>query len=393
MTVASNTVIGTLPGGTEVVAASLEAGRELLTTVDDYLSQQSPFDRQARVNLRRQVVEVTLPMYLDYIASQVMSWSQAEIKALGAIVSAMAKLFAPLSLPLPAEIHLVKTSGQEEGYAAYTRRKDTIVLPANMVASVETAASYGDPLHPTNDVSYLQNVMIHECFHLFSKNHPEERFKLYDRIHYRSTGAAVVLPDVPWGPPGSQTTMGDLKIMNPDEPDFDVYIEMLVPSIPGAEDSPRVKRALAPLLLAKSPYQGGVFFEYLEWWFMSIAEGPDRRWAPVLDPDGHPGCTRVRRSCPSTSRSSLPISRRRSFSPTRSLRRTLCSWRTSRASTSLVSCTRRFRPIAGRHEPRTNEHPRGQRGAPQREFTPRVRWEPRYRTAGRADVRYASVHA
>ena len=232
MTVASNTVIGTLPGGTEVVAASLEAGRELLTTVDDYLSQQSPFDRQARVNLRRQVVEVTLPMYLDYIASQVMSWSQTEIKALGAIVSAMAKLFAPLSLRLPAEIHLVKTNGQEEGYAAYTRRKDTIVLPANMVASVETATSYGDPLHPTNDVSYLQNVMIHECFHLFSKNHPEERFKLYDRIHYRSTGAVV--------------------------------------------------------LLANRPYEGGVFFEYLEWWFMSIAEGPDRRWAPVLGPDGYP---------------------------------------------------------------------------------------------------------
>jgi hypothetical protein len=232
MTVASNTVIGTLPGGTEVVATSLEAGRELLTTVDDYLSQQSPFDRQARVNLRRQVVEVTLPMYLDYIASQVMSWSQTEIKALGAIVSAMAKLFAPLSLRLPAEIHLVKTSGQEEGYAAYTRRKDTIVLPANMVASVETATSYGDPLHPTNDVSYLQNVMIRECFHLFSKNHPEERFKLYDRIHYRSTGAAV--------------------------------------------------------LLANRPYDGGVFFEYLKWWFMSIAEGPDRRWAPVLGPDGYP---------------------------------------------------------------------------------------------------------
>jgi len=119
--------------------------------------------------------------------------------------------------------------------------------------------------------------MIHECFHLFSKNHPEERFKLYDRIHYRSTGAAVLLPDVPWGPPGSQSTIADLKITNPDEPDFDVYIEMLVPSIPGDEDNPRVKRALAPLLLANRPYEGGVFFEYLEWWFMSIAEGPDRR--------------------------------------------------------------------------------------------------------------------
>ena len=82
--------------------------------------------------------------------------------------------------------------------------------------------------------------------------------------------------------------MADLKITNPDEPDFDVYIEMLVPSIPGDEDSPRVKRALAPLQLANRPYEGGVFFEYLEWWFMSIAEGPDRRWAPVLGPDGYP---------------------------------------------------------------------------------------------------------
>jgi hypothetical protein len=288
VTAASNIVIGTLPGGTEVVAVSIEAGRELLTTVDDYVSQQSRFDRQARVNLRREVIEVTLPIYLNYVASQVMSWSEPEIEALKTIFSAMAQLFASLSMRLPAKIHLVKTSGQEEGYAAYTRRKDTIVLPANMVASVETATSYGDPLHPSNDVSYLQNVMIHECFHIFSKNHPEERFKLYDSIHYRSTGAAVELPDVPWGPSGSHATMRDLKITNPDEPGLDVYIEMLVPSLPGQTDGAPVKRALAPLLLAKSPYEGGVFFEYLEWWFMAIAEGPGGRWAPILGLDGRP---------------------------------------------------------------------------------------------------------
>lgn len=288
MTPESNTVIGSLPGGTEVLAVSIEAGRELLTTVDDYVKQQSPFDRQARVNLRREVVEVTLPIYLDYVASQVMSWSQAEIESLKTIVSAMAKLFESFSLRLPAKIQLVKTTGQEEGYAAYTRRRDTIVLPANMIASVETAAGYGDPLHPTNDVSYLQNVMIHECFHLYSKNHPEGRFKLYERIHYRSTGAAVELPNAPWGPPGSQATMRDLKITNPDEPGFDVYIEMLVPSVPGQPGSPRVKRYLAPLLLAKSPYTGGIFFDYLEWWFMAIAQGPDGRWAPVVGAGGLP---------------------------------------------------------------------------------------------------------
>lgn len=284
----SNIVVGSLPGGTEVIAVAIEKGRELLTTVDDYVSQQSEFDRQARVNLQREVVEVTLPIYLDYVASQVMSWSETEIKALRTIVSAMAKLFVPFSLKLPAEIYLLKTSGQEEGHAAYTRRKDTIVLPVNMVASVETATSYGDPLHPTNDLVYLQNVIIHECFHLFSKNHPKERFVLYDRIHYRHTGAAVELPDVLWGPPGSRSTMRDLKITNPDEPYLDVYIEMLVPSVPGHQDSPLVKKALAPLLLSNGPYEGGVFFEYLEWWFMAIAEAQDHRWVPVLGPDGRP---------------------------------------------------------------------------------------------------------
>jgi hypothetical protein len=42
---------------------------------------ESPFDRQARVNLRREVVEVTLPIYLNFVASQVMSWSEAETPA------------------------------------------------------------------------------------------------------------------------------------------------------------------------------------------------------------------------------------------------------------------------------------------------------------------------
>ena len=284
----SDAILGSLSNGTEVVAVSIETGRELVMTVDEYVMQQSSFDRQARMNLRREVVEVTLPMYLDYVASQVMSWSQNEIEALEHIVSAMAQLFKPLSLRLPAKVQLVKTSGLEEGYSAYTRRKDTIVLPANMVASVETATGYSDPLHPTNDFGFLQNVMIHECFHLFSKNNPEERFKLYERIHYRSTGTAIELPDVPWGPPGFHAMMRDLKITNPDEPSLDIYIDMHVPSVPGQPGSPRVKRSLAPLLLAKSPYNGGVFFVYLEWWFMAIAQDPDGRWSPVLGAEGHP---------------------------------------------------------------------------------------------------------
>ena len=53
-----------------------------------------------------------------------------------------------------------------------------------MVASVLTVASHGDPLHPSNNLSHLQNVFIHECFHLFSKNQPETRHRLYQLVHY-----------------------------------------------------------------------------------------------------------------------------------------------------------------------------------------------------------------
>lgn len=284
---ASDTAIGTLPGGTEIVAASLATGRRLLTTVDDYVRSQSVFDRQARVNLQREVVEVTQAIYLDYVASQVMAWSPDELEALRTIVSSVASLFAPLSLRLPAQIHLVKTSGQEEGYAAYTRRLDTIVLPTNMVASVLTAASYGDPLHPSNDLSYLQNVFIHECFHLFSKNHPETRRRLYQLVHYRILGNAIELPNVSWGA-ASAASMRELKIANPDEPDANVCIDLVVPSDPAQPSSPPIRRPLAPILLASGPYAGGVFFEYLHWWFLAIEEDAAGHWAPVLGKDGRP---------------------------------------------------------------------------------------------------------
>lgn len=290
-----DTPLGQLPGGTQVVAAGIPTGRAMLTTVDDYVRRQTPFDRQARVNLRREVVEVTPTIYLDYVSSQVMDWSPQELLSLKAIVAAVAPLFASLSLRLPAVIRLVKTTGQEEGYAAYTRRDDTIVLPANMVASTQTAASYGDPLHPADDLSYLQDVFIHECFHLFSKNHPRERFALYDAIHYRSTGHLIELPDVPWGPPGAQAPMRDLRITNPDESGLDVCIDMQVPEVPAAStDSPDaaptklVQRTLAPLLLADRPYAGGVFFDYLQWWFMAITQDAAGRWVPLTGPDGLP---------------------------------------------------------------------------------------------------------
>lgn len=285
--VGEDLVLGELLGGTRMIAASLAHGRELLSTVDEYVTNQSRFDRQSRVNLRYEVVEVTPKIFLDYVSSQVMAWSDDEIASLKEIVASMAKKLALLDVTLPEEVWVVKTSGLEEGYAAYTRLMNVIALPNNMVGSLQTTVNYGDPLHPASDTSYLEDVITHECFHIFSKNNSERRFALYDLVGYASTGAPVPLPDTPWGPASAHDTVPMLKITNPDTPVLNVYIELEVPEVPGGGTGTLVKRPLLPVLLASGPYEGGIFFDYLAWWFLAI-EQCRGAWVPVLDDSGRP---------------------------------------------------------------------------------------------------------
>lgn len=276
--------LGRLPGGTVVVAANKADGTKLLTTADDFVDNQSRFDRQARLSLRTEVVEVTRAIYFDYVSSQVMDWSTEEIAALKGIIETVAGKLTPLDFRLPDVVHLVKTSGAEEGHAAYTRQMNVIVLPVNMIQSLFTQSNFGDPLHSGTDPTYLTDVVIHELFHLFSKNNADRRWALYGLVHYEATGNAVELPNVPWPKPNAATLLPDLKITNPDTPNLDTFIRM---EVPGAAGRPATLKPLLPVLLATGPYEGGVFFDYLDWWFMAIVE-VDGRWVAELDADQRP---------------------------------------------------------------------------------------------------------
>ena len=277
--------LGRLPGGTTVVAAGKAEGAELLSTVDDFVRNQSHFDRQARLCLSADVVEVTESMYFDYVSSQVMEWTAPEIAALKGIVATIAGKLEPLDFELPDVVHLVKTSGAEEGHAAYTRQMNVVVLPVNMIQSLFTQANFGDPLHSGTDPTYLTDVVIHELFHLFSKNNADRRWDLYRLVHFKPTGNAVELPGVPWPKRNSPTMLPDLKITNPDTPNLDTYVRMKVPS--SATSGPTTEKALLPLLLATGPYAGGVFFDYLDWWFMAIHR-IGGRWVAELDGNNRP---------------------------------------------------------------------------------------------------------
>jgi len=278
--------LGTLSGGTQVVAATQDHGRSLLTTVDAFVEAQSRFDRQARVKVRFEVAPVTLEMYLDYVSSQVLDWSAAEIGDLQAIIASISHKFAALGVPLPPVVHLVKTTGLEEGYTAYTRKNHVIVLPENLIASLVVVNGFDDPIHPGASTAYLERVIIRQLFHVLTKHHPVVRARLYGLVNYRMLPNPITLPAVPWGPTGALLT--DLKITDPEAPAFDTYINMLVPAVPGGEEGSSLTRSLVPVPVATGPYQGGSFFDYRQWLFMAVQSDDNGEWVPLVGAKGLP---------------------------------------------------------------------------------------------------------
>ncbi|WP_328334559.1 MULTISPECIES: hypothetical protein [unclassified Streptomyces] len=278
--------LGTI-GTTEVIAAARATGRQLLGRTDDFVANLSDFDRRARVCLAGPETPVGTPLYLDYVTSQVMAWNEQETGVLAELTRDLDKrLTGRWPDLLPPVVYLVKTTGQEEGRAAYTRHTDTVVLPAAKIVPALGPAPGADPLFPHSSTTGLRDVLLHELFHIISKNKPRLRRALYDLIGYTQLDSAIPLPDVAWPSATSRTTLPSLRITNPDTPNLDVYITLRVPPAPGTGDEP-VERPLMPLLTANGPYEGGSFFPYITWYFMALRQ-EGTNWAADTGPDGRP---------------------------------------------------------------------------------------------------------
>ena len=140
-----------LSESSEVRFASLAAGREVLSARDDYIAALSPFDRQVR---RRTDQIVSEEAFLKAAADQVLSWNDDEMKRIAKVIAAIRPKLAPFRLPLPKTVLLVKTTGDDEGNAAYTRGS-AIVLPRHMA---------------DRPAESLEPLLLHELFHVISRN-------------------------------------------------------------------------------------------------------------------------------------------------------------------------------------------------------------------------------
>src|SRR6476661_8183671 len=177
-----------LTSTTEVRFATPEEGRAILTADDPFTASLSRFDLQCRLKTDK---DVTLADWKQFVAEHVGPWEPAEINLISQSLERLKKRLADFRLPLPALIRLVRATGDEESNAAYTRGS-SIVLPAKVM-------KYDD--------AQLDRLLLHELFHLLSRQDGAIRAKLYPVIGF-DLCEPIELPP----------SLAPRRITNPDAP-------------------------------------------------------------------------------------------------------------------------------------------------------------------------------
>ncbi|SVC01061.1 uncharacterized protein METZ01_LOCUS253915, partial [marine metagenome] len=218
-----------LTNGCSVHFATVDEAKVHLAKGDVYIKGLSPFERAAKI---KQAGPVSTGQYIEFIQSQTLEWDDADKTTLREVIAAAKLKLGKFANHLPRRIDLIKTTGNDEGAAPYTRGT-SIVLPRRT-----TRQSAKD----------LERLFYHELFHIISRGNPKLRNELYRIIGYEKCGT-VSLP-------------GDMmprRISNPDAPVVEHCIRV-------SKDGE--SHWCAPVLFSRTPKYdpetGGTFFRYLE---------------------------------------------------------------------------------------------------------------------------------
>ena len=233
---------------TNVRFASAEEAASLLGTADPWIQALSPFDRSAH---SRQTIDPGQDAFLEFSAAQAQAWTAEQVETLRDVVESAGRRIdrLDLELSLPQTILLIRTTGNEQSQAAYTR-ENAIILPDSM-------------LNMPSD--QLEQLFLHEVFHVMSRHQPAIREPLYGIIGYTPC-SGVSFPE----------ELLPLKMTNPDAFGYDFCINVEV-----AGDS----QTVMPILYARGPYTEGGFFEWTEFRLMAV-ERIEGQWQPDRDEDG-----------------------------------------------------------------------------------------------------------
>ena len=231
------------------VFATEQQGRAVLATADRFTDAMSSFDRKVRM---RTSEDRGAQAFLEFAGDAVRAWPDGNREAVTAAIRKIEPSLKQVQSPTTAEVLLIHTSGKEESGAAYTRGT-AIVLPAGEVGT--TKAPRG-------------KLIAHELFHVLSRNDPDLRDQLYQRIGFRRSGS-ISLP----------AELAPLKMTNPDAPEINQVIYLRL-------DRDR-SITVAPVLYAKRPFDRRSslsMFGYIEFRLMEVMPIVGKRYvAKIVD--------------------------------------------------------------------------------------------------------------
>lgn len=241
---------GTAPG-TVVRFASVQQGRAVLTADDDWMRATSEFQRRA---IMGSATPVAMEDFRRWNNDAVRPWTaeqrQRQLKALAVVMPA----FAALRIPLPPEVLLVCSNGQESAGAPYTRG-NAVVLPT------------GGEAPPYSDAS----LMAHELWHVASRHAPALASKLYAEIGFEP------MPELAFPP-----AWGGIRLANPDAPANRHAMRLTLEG--------RDVRVTPVLVVNRTQLAAGeTFFHVLEVRLLEVQSEPGgARSRAVLGPDDAP---------------------------------------------------------------------------------------------------------
>src|SRR5688572_16032343 len=180
----------------KLVFADVKTGQAALQADDDFSTRLSRFDLQSRLQTDR---DVTREDWRKQVAETVTEWPDTDKEKLKAIVGTLKPKLAAFRLPLPKEILLIRTNGQDESNANYTRA-NAIVLPAAQLRNMPAA---------------LEGILIHELFHVLSRHDATVRAALYKIVGFTIDDEASI-----------PKSLEDRRITNPDAPLLNCYIRL-----------------------------------------------------------------------------------------------------------------------------------------------------------------------
>ncbi len=233
--------------GTSFFFATLDEAKEILTCQDDFVRTMSSFDRASRMKTDKEVSERE---YLEFVGRNVLEWNDADLQKVSSALQGIQENFEVPSLP--RKVLMVKTTGDEEGRASYTRA-NAMVLPESEIAG---------------PVLKIRKKICHELFHILSRANPELRDRCYSIIGF------VKCDEVEF-----PTELKSRKITNPDAP---ANNHCILVEIGGKEN-------WAVPILFSSPERydtarGGEFFDYLRFQLLVMeCQGGAQAAKPAFD--------------------------------------------------------------------------------------------------------------